>query len=143
MRRLLLGAAGVAGAILTWSWGASRLSSVVSPQATLRAMGELLRDAEFWSATLSTITIALMGLAAAMTVSVVAGILIGWFPAVRHAVHVTFEFLKPIPPIVIMPVAILVLVRHFLRGVPRSPCSRPFGRRHLPPRRFNFTPMRS
>jgi ABC-type nitrate/sulfonate/bicarbonate transport system permease component len=109
MRPFLLGATGVVGAILTWSYGASRLSSVVSPQATLRAMGELLGDPEFWSATLSTVTIALAGLAAAMAVSVVLGILIGWFPAVRHAVHVPFEFLKPIPPIVIMPVAILVL----------------------------------
>jgi ABC-type nitrate/sulfonate/bicarbonate transport system permease component len=117
MRRWLLGAIGVAGAGLAWAVSATRLSSVASPQATLRAMEELLRSGEFWNAMRSTVTVAIVGLAAAMVVAVVLGMLIGWFPAVRRAVHVPLEFLKPIPPIVIMPVAILVLGPTALMGM--------------------------
>ena len=109
MRPFLLGAAGAAAAVLGWSAGSSRLSSVATPSATLEALGDLVRDADFWDSTLTTVTIALVGLAAAMASAVVLGILIGWFPAVRRACHVPLEFLKPIPPIVVMPVAILVL----------------------------------
>lgn len=109
IRPLLLGAAGVAGAVLVWSMSAERLPAIVSPQATLRTMGELIHDASFWNAMLSTVKVALAGLVAGMAVAMVIGILIGWFPAVRRALHVPLEFLKPIPPIVIMPVAILVL----------------------------------
>lgn len=109
VRPLLLGATGTAAALVTWAVGSSRLSSVASPSATLQALAELLRDEEFWNELLSTVTIALVGLGAAMATAMVLGILIGWFPSVRNATHVTLEFLKPIPPIVIMPVAILVL----------------------------------
>lgn len=108
-RSLLLGATGAVAAVLAWALASRNLSSAATPMETLQAAGELVRDPEFWSAMLSTVVIALLGLAAAMVTAMVVGILIGWFPAVRRALRVPLEFLKPIPPIVVMPVTILVL----------------------------------
>ncbi|WP_205291664.1 ABC transporter permease [Nocardioides faecalis] len=82
---------------------------MATPRETVLALGDLVGDTEFWNAMLATIAVALVGLAAAMAAALVLGILIGWFPAVRRALRVPLEFLKPIPPIVVMPVAILIL----------------------------------
>ncbi len=72
-------------------------------------MSGLLGDPALWQAVADTLTMTLLGLAIAVVIGVALGILSGISPLVMHATRVPVEFLKPIPPIVILPIAVLVL----------------------------------
>lgn len=112
-RRILIGAAGVATAIGAWQFAAtvgplsaSRLPTALDSIA--RAM-QLMTTAQMWTATAITIGMALGGLVIGAVLGVALGIGTGVSPLARHATRVPLEFLKPIPPIVILPIAVLVL----------------------------------
>lgn len=109
----LIGAVGVIAALALWEWTATAgpLAGSPLPPATA-AIGEaarLLADAATWSALGDTLTMALGGLLLAIVVGVGLGVAIGASPLAMHATRVPLEFLKPIPPIVILPVVVLVL----------------------------------
>lgn len=112
LRRVLLGAAGISVALVVWELAAiGPLSSSPLPPATA-ALGEMIRlfaDPAMWQATGDTVFMALIGLAIATVIGVVLGLLTGISPLALHATRVPIEFLKPIPPIVILPIAVLVL----------------------------------
>jgi len=69
----------------------------------------MLGERGFWKDATVTAATALAGLAGALVVGVVLGILIGTSPLLRYATSAVLEFLKPIPPIVILPIVVLVL----------------------------------
>ncbi len=117
MRATLLrtgaGAIGVVLALAVWQWLATAgpLAGTPLPTATdslLRAL-RLLGDPALWSAVGATLEMAIGGLLLAAVAGIVLGIGIGVSPLAMSATRVTFEFLKPIPPIVILPVVVLVL----------------------------------
>jgi len=110
---LLTGAAGVLAALALWEWTATAgpLAGSPLPPASA-AIGEavrLLGSAQMWTALGDTLTMALSGLVVAILVGVVLGVAVGSSPLALHATRVPLEFLKPIPPIVILPVVVLVL----------------------------------
>jgi len=109
----LLGAAGVLTALVVWQLAATvgPLSGAPLPSAVeaLGAAGRLLATPQLWQAMADTLVMALTGLIAAAIVGVLLGIAIGSSPLAMHATRVPLEFLKPIPPIVILPVVVLVL----------------------------------
>ena len=72
-------------------------------------MIRLLSENQTWVATGDTLVMALVGLALAALVGVFLGVGIGVSPVAMHATRVPLEFLKPIPPIVILPIVVLVL----------------------------------
>lgn len=111
LRPALLGTLGIAFLVALWQISALWVtnSAFVSPVDTVGAATGLTTMPAFWDSFLATITMAGRGLALAAVVGVMAGILIGWSRPMEHATRVPMEFLKPIPPIVIMPIAILVL----------------------------------
>lgn len=105
---------GVAGALLSvvvWQVVASMWSgsAIAGPASVWTAAVELAGDPDFWAATWTTLLMAARGLVAATVVGALAGILIGSSRVIANLVLVPMEFLKPIPPIVILPIAILVL----------------------------------
>ncbi|MDQ0258254.1 ABC-type nitrate/sulfonate/bicarbonate transport system permease component [Sinomonas atrocyanea] len=107
-----VGAAGIASALLIWQLAAlSRAAGGSLPQLgrVIGELGSLVGSPDFWSAAGATIGIALLGLAAAGVCGVTVGILVGSFEPVRYATRVVLEFLKPVPPIVILPLVVLVL----------------------------------
>lgn len=110
-RPLLLGILGVTGALMVWQLTAWRSegSALASPQETLQALVDALSTADFWQSLGMTLAVSGQGFFLAIVVGVPLGILIGWFPAIGNAARVPLEFLKPIPPIVIMPSVILIL----------------------------------
>jgi ABC-type nitrate/sulfonate/bicarbonate transport system permease component len=82
--------------------------SVAAPSATLRALAEGL-----WSGALSgeiatTLESYAAGLAAAIVVGVVLGLTIGSSRTLHDALSVVIEFLRPIPAVALIPLAILV-----------------------------------
>lgn len=108
-----IGALGAVAAICIWQLAATAGPLADSPLPTagesIAAFWHLLGTAEMWQAMGDTILMALVGLLLATAVGVVLGVGIGVSPLAMHATRVPLEFLKPIPPIVILPVVALVL----------------------------------
>jgi ABC-type nitrate/sulfonate/bicarbonate transport system permease component len=110
--QLRRGALGLLGAVVLWQliagtpWAGSAFPS---PLATFAALGVDASGGAFWTAVGQTVGVALLGLVAAAVTGIVLGIVIGSFPAVRYATLALLEFLKPVPPIVILPLLVLIL----------------------------------
>lgn len=112
IRAPLWGLVGVAVAIALWQILATTADlgpTLPTPGQTLTALIQAFGLASFWLSVMNTVIVAVEGLLIGIVVGVVAGILIGVSPTLMHATRVTLEFLKPIPPIVILPLAVLVL----------------------------------
>lgn len=108
-----IGAIGVVAALCLWQLAATTGPLSESPLPTaieaISALGALLGTPAMWIATWDTVYMALIGLVIATVAGVVLGIGIGVSPLAMHATRVPLEFLKPIPPIVILPIVVLVL----------------------------------
>lgn len=113
--RLLQWGIGSLGALIALgAWqvvAAGPLAASPLPTAgeAIAELARLVSAPEMWSATRDTLVMALLGLAIATAAGVLLGIGIGVSPLAMHATRVPLEFLKPIPPIVILPVVVLVL----------------------------------
>jgi NitT/TauT family transport system permease protein len=77
----------------------------------LRETVELLTRGEFLHATWETIRAALIGLGIAAAIAVPAGLLLGWGRAAYRASMTIIEFLRPIPSVALIPLAILLYGR--------------------------------
>ncbi|PRX97189.1 ABC transporter permease [Allonocardiopsis opalescens] len=112
-RRLVRGACGVAG-FLVLAEVASRTGLVdpdhIPPVSTvlLRAV-QLAADVEFLGHVGTTLTAWALGLAVAIAVAVPLGLLIGSLPWVDKATQPLVEFLRPIPSVALIPLAIMLL----------------------------------
>lgn len=108
-----VGLLGAVAALGLWQFAATVGPLASSPLPTageaIAALLQLTTTPEMWQATGDTITMALLGLVLAAVVGVVIGVGIGVSPLAMHATRVPLEFLKPIPPIVILPIVVLVL----------------------------------
>ncbi|HEX2247854.1 MAG TPA: nitrate ABC transporter permease, partial [Arthrobacter sp.] len=107
-----VGALGIAGALLLWQYTATGPmigSALPTPGRAMAELATLLAAGTFWADLADTILIALSGLAISAVAGIAAGLLIGSFSPVRYATMAVLEFLKPIPPIVVLPLVVLVL----------------------------------
>lgn len=74
----------------------------------MAALTEQLGTPAFWQAFLATLRGWAIGLAIALVAGVVLGIAIGSLPLVRAATSSTIEFLRPIPSVALIPLAVLL-----------------------------------
>lgn len=118
--RLLLGAIAVAAAVAIWQvlavvgvFG----SALPTATASFAELGALLGESETWSAIGVTLGIAGIGLAIGAIIGISLGVLIGVSTVLERATRVVLEFLKPIPPIVVLPIAVLVFGPKWEMGV--------------------------
>lgn len=72
------------------------------------ALAGQLASAEFWVSLTATIRGWAVGLAIAVAAGVVLGIVIGSIPLLRAATNSTIEFLRPIPSVALIPLAVLL-----------------------------------
>ena len=73
-----------------------------------QALGEQLREPEFWTALGGTLRGWAIGLAIAMVAGIALGVVIGSVPMLRKATNSTIEFLRPIPSVALIPLAVLL-----------------------------------
>lgn len=73
------------------------------------ALGSLLTTGSFWIHVLATLRAAAIGLAGAVVVGVIVGFLLGSSERAYRAVRPLIEFIRPIPSVAFIPVAIMVL----------------------------------
>lgn len=108
----VLGAAGLAGLVVLLELvprtglADSRFLPPFSQMAA--ALGEQLGSIGFWEALGATLRGWAIGLTIAMAAGVFLGILIGSAPALRAATSSTIEFLRPIPSVALIPLAVLL-----------------------------------
>jgi ABC-type nitrate/sulfonate/bicarbonate transport system permease component len=72
------------------------------------ALGELLGEGDFWTAVGQTLRGWAIGLALALLIGVVGGVLIGSVPLLQELTSSTIEFLRPIPSVALIPLVVLI-----------------------------------
>lgn len=77
--------------------------------STLAALGGLIAEQVFWASVVDTLQAALAGLAIAAVVGVPFGALVGLSRPAFVSTRLIVEFLRPIPPVVIIPLLLLIL----------------------------------
>ncbi|KHD73030.1 ABC transporter permease [Actinoplanes utahensis] len=109
---MLLGVAGLAGLLLIIEL-MPRLGLVDErflPPASriMAALAEEAASGAFWTALSDTLVAWALGLAIAVAAGVLAGLVIGSVPALRALTASTVEFLRPIPSVALIPLAVLL-----------------------------------
>ncbi|MFC4913934.1 ABC transporter permease [Actinomadura gamaensis] len=109
---LLRGAAGVLVFVVLWELAgrAGLLDRKVVPlaSATLERAARLAGDGEFLGDVGTTLTAWALGMLLTLAIAVPAGLLIGSVPAVRIATRPFVEFLRPIPSVAVIPLAMMI-----------------------------------
>lgn len=72
------------------------------------ALADLLREPAFWTALSDTVRGWFLGLSIAVVLGVAVGFVIGTAPVLREFTASTIEFLRPIPSVALIPLAVLV-----------------------------------
>ena len=112
LRKVALGVLGVLGFLLTWqlipALGIVDAHYLPPATETLARLFDLFRDLEFWRNVGRTMTSWALGLAIALVAATVLGTIVGLVPFLRRATHTTIEFLRPIPSVALIPLAILI-----------------------------------
>ncbi|RIV40573.1 ABC transporter permease [Micromonospora radicis] len=112
LRKALLGVAGLAGFLVVWQLipTLGLINSQYLPYVTdvsARLFEESL-DLAFWRRLGSTMTSWAIGLTVATIAAVVLGTIVGLVPFLRRATHTMVEFLRPIPSVALIPLAVLM-----------------------------------
>ncbi|SDY53033.1 ABC-type nitrate/sulfonate/bicarbonate transport system, permease component [Micromonospora pattaloongensis] len=111
-RTALLGLAGLAGLLLVIEvlphTGLVSARYLPPTSRIMVALVEQLGEAEFWSALGDTLVAWAIGLAVAVVAGIVVGVLIGAVPVLRSVTSSTIEFLRPIPSVALIPLAVLL-----------------------------------
>jgi ABC-type nitrate/sulfonate/bicarbonate transport system permease component len=79
------------------------------PASALAAFGHLVRSAAFWSSAGATMRAWSLGVAMTILIGVPLGVVLGARPNLWRWCRPTIEAIRPIPPVVVLPLAILVL----------------------------------
>ncbi|WP_166982952.1 ABC transporter permease [Paramicrobacterium fandaimingii] len=112
LRKFALGAAGIVGFLGIWQLvpALGLMNPQYFPYATdvMGQLGTEFRDLEFWRNVGRTMTAWGIGLMIAVVLATVLGTVIGLVGFLRRATHSTVEFLRPIPSVALIPLAILV-----------------------------------
>ncbi|MCC9196133.1 ABC transporter permease [Arthrobacter sp. zg-Y820] len=108
----LLGMAGIAGFLLTWELipRTGLVNPAYLPPASdiLGIFFSNLALGAFWTAVGQTMTGWALGLLIAATAAVILGLIIGSSTFLRRATNSTIEFLRPIPSVALIPLAVLL-----------------------------------
>ena len=110
--RALLGVTGLVGVAAVLE--AIPRIGVVSPRylppfsAIVAALAREAGSAAFWQALLDTIKGWALGLAIAVVAGIVVGVMVGSWRPLRAATASTIEFLRPIPSVALIPIAVLL-----------------------------------
>ncbi|MBU8860270.1 MULTISPECIES: ABC transporter permease [unclassified Micromonospora] len=112
MRKILLGAAGLLGFLVVWQLipTLGLVDPDYLPYATdvFGRLAQEVRDLAFWRRVRLTMTSWAIGLTVATLAAVALGTVVGMVPFLRRATHTTVEFLRPVPSVALIPLAVLM-----------------------------------
>jgi ABC-type nitrate/sulfonate/bicarbonate transport system permease component len=108
-------------ALLVWqligSFGPLSGDSFATATEAIGALVEFAGQSMFWVAVWETVQMAVVGFVISVVVAVPIGILIGLSRFAYRSSKFSFDFLKVIPPIVVIPIAILVIGPNLKMGI--------------------------
>ncbi|APF41279.1 ABC transporter permease [Neomicrococcus aestuarii] len=111
-RRLILGVAGIITFLLAWEIAprVGLLPARYLPPASevLAVFAQDLGMASFWKAVGDTMLAWVIGLSIAVVAATVIGLVVGMSPFLRKFTNSTVEFLRPIPSVALIPLAVLL-----------------------------------
>ena len=109
----VLGLAGIATAVSLWQVVASLNTgfgaNIPSVPDTARTLFQLAGTASFWATTGATLGLWAIGMAVVVVVALPLGVVIGSSPTVRTYTASTVDFLRSIPHVALLPVALVML----------------------------------
>lgn len=116
-RPLMVGAVAVVAMIVAWE-AMDRLALIdvaVIPAPTLvgQSLVQLTAEPDFWIAVWTTLASTGSGLILAALTGILTGVLYGTFPWVQRSTTVLIELMRPIPPVALLPVGLLLLGTSF------------------------------
>jgi ABC-type nitrate/sulfonate/bicarbonate transport system permease component len=121
IRRIPAGLVSAVVALIAWqivgSYGPLAGDSFATASEAVIALFHLLGDPVFWSAVFETLQMAIIGFVLSMVIAVPIGLLIGLSRFTYRSTKFTFDFFKVIPPIILIPIAILVIGPSITMGV--------------------------
>lgn len=121
LRRIPAGMISTVVALIVWqiigSVGPLAGDSFATASEAISALWVLVREATFWLAFWETVQMAAIGFLISMVIAIPLGILIGLSRFSYRSSKFTFDFLKVIPPIVLIPIAILAIGPTLAMGV--------------------------
>ncbi|MEU5091395.1 ABC transporter permease [Streptomyces sp. NPDC021356] len=106
---LLLNAVSVAlGIVLWWALASAGFKVPAPPEVVARA-GTLIGNGTLGKDAVASLTRVLIGFALGTAVAVPVGFLMGWYGVLRSLIEPWIQFFRTIPPLAIIPLAIVVL----------------------------------
>ncbi|WP_129662486.1 ABC transporter permease [Phytoactinopolyspora endophytica] len=109
---LTLGAVGLIGLVLLWQvasvTGLVSERVVPAPTDVAGALGRLVTTGDFWGAVWATVSITVIGMVVILLIAVPAAMAIHASRIVEHSTWFLIEFLKPIPGVALIPLALLL-----------------------------------
>ncbi|WP_174533047.1 ABC transporter permease [Micromonospora chalcea] len=112
MRKILLGAVGLLGFLVVWqlipALGLVDPQYLPYPTDVFGRLAQEVRDLAFWRRVRLTMTSWAIGLTVATLAAVALGTVVGMVPFLRRATHTTVEFLRPVPSVALIPLAVLM-----------------------------------
>ncbi|MFJ6169195.1 ABC transporter permease [Micromonospora orduensis] len=112
MRKILLGAVGLLGFLAVWqllpALGLVDRHDLPYPTDVFGRLFHEVRDLAFWRRLRLTMTSWAIGLTVATLAAVGLGTVVGLVPFLRRATHTTVEFLRPVPSVALIPLAVLM-----------------------------------
>jgi NitT/TauT family transport system permease protein len=113
LTRWLRGLAGLAGFLLVWELvsrtGVVRAEFLPPPTVVAARLTGLAADADFRADVLATVLAWGIALALAVAIAVPVGLVLGSVPVLRTATRALVEFLRPIPSVALIPLAVVLL----------------------------------
>lgn len=111
-RTALLGTVGVLAFLALWEaaprFGLVDVRALPPLSAVLPELLERAGGAEYWVAVWDTVAAAGLGLAIALVAALALGFAVGSLPVLRAYTSSTVEFLRPIPSVALIPLAVLI-----------------------------------
>ncbi|MGC4897311.1 ABC transporter permease [Micromonospora sp. DT31] len=112
MRKVLLGAVGLLGFLVVWqlipTLGLADPHYLPYATDVFGRLAQEVRDLAFWRRVRLTMTSWAIGLTVATLAAVALGTVVGLVPFLRRATHTTVEFLRPVPSVALIPLAVLM-----------------------------------
>lgn len=100
--------------VLLFGWEIGSRSGAIDPHyfpsmsATFLELARLMLTASFWDALVDTLRGWAAGLAIAAALAIPVGIMLGWSEVLYRAFRIPIEFMRPIPSVSLVPVALLI-----------------------------------